>query len=426
MLLAQLIVTLLALFGHFALWIAVFNRLHGTGLPRWAVDVLEKPILGILLGVLALAVAWISVNEQVLVDPLETLFENVAVAMYFWSCFGVAIPVLGAWGWRTWHSVPRQWIDYDRRVLYIHRVLGRRRCGKLRTRMLARLPGNQIWQLEVNEKTVTPLRLPPGLDGLTIAHLSDLHFTGQISREFFAFVVAQTNALQPDLIAITGDLLDKAQCLPWIPDVLGRLRSPHGTFCILGNHDQRIRDIARLRETINDAGLHYLGGCRMEIRVRNQRLLLAGNELPWFGPAGDWDRDAEAAAAARPLRIGLSHSPDQLPWARRHGVDLLLAGHTHGGQIRLPLVGPIISPSLHGVQYASGVFFLHPTLLHVSRGISGEQTLRINCRPELTKLVLRCTALQPSPVRRSAVEHAPLPLGTLQVSTELSAVSQGP
>ena len=67
----------------------------------------------------------------------------------------------------------------------------------------------------------------------------------------------------------------------------------------------------------------------------------------------------------------------------------MLAGHTHGGQICLPLIGPIVSPSWHGVKYAGGTFYNRPTLMHVSRGISGESPIRLNCRPELSRLVLQ-------------------------------------
>ena len=112
-------------------------------------------------------------------------------------------------------------------------------------------------------------------------------------------------------------------------------------------------------------------------------LFLAGNERPWFRalpelPSSDPDT----------FRLLLSHSPDQFPWAKRHGFHLMLAGHTHGGQIRFPWIGPIVTASRFGVRYASGFYFEPPTVLHVSRGISGVQTIRLNCPPELAKLVM--------------------------------------
>ena len=89
------------------------------------------------------------------------------------------------------------------------------------------------------------------------------------------------------------------------------------------------------------------------------------------------------------FRLLLSHTPDHIHWARSQGIDLMLSGHNHGGQIVLPVVGPVYSPSRYGCKYSAGVFWEDPTLLYVSRGVSGRHPLRYNCLPEMTKLVLR-------------------------------------
>jgi len=94
-----------------------------------------------------------------------------------------------------------------------------------------------------------------------------------------------------------------------------------------------------------------------------------------------------------PLRIVLSHSPDQLKWAQTHDADLLLAGHTHGGQVCFPLVGAILTPSRVGVKYSSGIFYAPPTIMHVTRGVSGRFPIRLNCPPEMARLVLRAQQL---------------------------------
>src|SRR5262249_32468011 len=93
--------------------------------------------------------------------------------------------------------------------------------------------------------------------------------------------------------------------------------------------------------------------------------------------------------ALGPLRVLLAHTPDRYAWARARGFDLMLAGHTHGGQICFPVIGPTVCPSLYGTKYASGFFHERPTLLHVNRGTASLFPLRINCPPELSKLVLR-------------------------------------
>ena len=114
-------------------------------------------------------------------------------------------------------------------------------------------------------------------------------------------------------------------------------------------------------------------------------MIVAGDERPWFrhGPAiGPADRRSRA------LKILLSHTPDHFGWARRQKVDLMLAGHTHGGQICPPGIGPLVCPSRHGTKYADGFFYHAPTMLHVSRGTASLMPLRINCPPEITRLML--------------------------------------
>ena len=127
--------------------------------------------------------------------------------------------------------------------------------------------------------------------------------------------------------------------------------------------------------------------------IRCERLsrpvVFAGNELPWHLPAGDFGSESEQEDAERPLRIVLAHSPDQFHWARRYDADMVLAGHTHGGQIRLPGLGPIFTPSRYGTKYTESVYWQPPTLMHVSRGLSSLTPLRLNCPPEMTRIVLR-------------------------------------
>ncbi len=121
-----------------------------------------------------------------------------------------------------------------------------------------------------------------------------------------------------------------------------------------------------------------------QLTVRGEPLVVVGHEGPWFRPEPDL-----SAAPPDAFRLCLSHTPDNLPWARRHGIDLMLSGHNHGGQIRLPMFGSVFVPSRYGRRYDCGTFHEPPTLLHVSRGLGGEQPLRFNCRPEVTRIILR-------------------------------------
>ena len=183
-------------------------------------------------------------------------------------------------------------------------------------------------------------------------------------------------------------MVDNTQCISWIPDTIGQLTSRFGVYFILGNHDLRV-DENELRRTLTDSGLIDLGGRWMAVEVRGETIVIAGNELPWFVPAADLNNCPPHPSKNNQLRILLSHSPDQLDWARANDVQLMLSGHTHGGQIRIPIIGPIFSPSATGVKYDYGLFHAPPTILHITRGISGKQPLRWNCSPEIALLTLR-------------------------------------
>jgi hypothetical protein len=283
--------------------------------------------------------------------------------------------------------VPAALLSNHTRRVDVAQRLGRTPVAGRISELLARVPGNEILQLDVNAKRLALRRLPPQLDGLSIAHISDLHYTGRLTRDFYDVVVDETNALEADLIAVTGDIVDKPRCLDWLAPTLGRLRARHGVYFVLGNHDLRVRDTGAIRRELTNAGLVDVAGRWLTVELRGAQLVLAGNEHPWFRPRPRAE-DCPDATGVETLRILLSHSPDQIVWARRLGFDLMLAGHNHGGQIRLPLIGPIVSPSIYGVKYASGLFDAPPTLMHVSRGAAGDKLIRLNCPPELTKLVL--------------------------------------
>src|SRR5262245_50574491 len=215
--------------------------------------------------------------------------------------------------------------------------------------------------------------------------------TGRLSREFYDLVVDETNAMNADLVVITGDILEKEQCLPWVLPTLGRLRARLGKYFVLGNHEQRLSDVALLRRALVEAGLIDVGGCCERVEVDGLDIAVAGTELPWFGKAPP---TPQSAGRSPQLRVLLSHTPDQLPWARSHGFDLMLAGHNHGGQIRLPYLGALITPSRFGCRYAGGLFFEPPALLHVSRGLAGVHPIRLNCPPELALLMLKSAAVK--------------------------------
>ena len=255
------------------------------------------------------------------------------------------------------------------------------------SKLLGMVPFNQALTIS-KQKMTFDLDIPVALDGLKICHLSDLHYTGHIGVEYFKRVVEQVNAFEPDLIFITGDLIDETECLEWIEPTFGQLRATVGVFYVLGNHDLGIRDEELLRSKLHDSGLQQTSGKWCEIEYQGAKILITGNALPWYRDAELLGKEPHGKSG---LKILLSHSPDQLNWAEQYDFDLMLAGHTHGGQIRLPIIGPIIAPSRFGVKYASGTFKIGKMLLHVSRGISGNKPIRIACPPEIGMFTIKST-----------------------------------
>ena len=386
MLFVDLVLLGLAFVGHGVFWVALVNRIHSIGGPRWVIGVLSICCWVLCLALPLLAAA-AQVSGVVAVAPLAR--ANGFLLVYLSGCWLMVVAAVIHRIIDTRSSDrPDVLLSNHTRTIDLVEALGHRPVGDRTTGWLASLPGNEVLQIRIQNKTLCIPRLDPALDGLTIAHISDLHLSGRIEEAYFREVFILANEMQPDLVAVTGDLFDTESCVDWGLDLLGELESRYGVYFILGNHDRRV-DWRRVRRKLVERGLVDLGGQWQEIVVRGQSVVLAGNELPWFTPAADMagcpSRDREVSQ----LRLLLSHSPDQLGWARRFDFDLMLAGHTHGGQIRLPLLGPIVSPSRLGTQYASGTFERKPTVLHVSRGVSSFTPLRWNCPPELAILELR-------------------------------------
>jgi hypothetical protein len=380
---------LLALIGHGFLWIGLVNRLHAVGMRRRIVSVLTL-VFFLSASLLPLAIGgWFLERAQLTLPGLSagTTAERL-IGLYLLVCWVVGPVTLVRAVWL--HALLRRPSIvrfHRRRPVAIDLAAAALSPEENRHHFAARLPLNEILRLEAVDRMLDVPRLAPALDGLSIVHLSDLHFTGRIGKAYFREVVRVANELRPDLIMLTGDLVDKPACLAWVADTLGQLKARAGVYFILGNHDLRV-DSQSLRRELEQCGLNYVGGRWRRIEINGTPVVVAGNERPWVARAADMN-DCPPPAPAGPLRIVLAHTPDQFAWARAHEADLLLTGHTHGGQIRIPPLGAILSPTFSGVKYVSGVYYAAPTILHVSRGLSGDIPVRWNCPPEMARLTLR-------------------------------------
>jgi uncharacterized protein len=381
------------LFGHAFFWIGVANRLNSISIPRRILKSVSKLVFAIIsAGPIALLLRSqagfgnpFCITEASSTNRLGSTF----FAFYVALCWLAGASTIVRWLWLNlyFYLPPKISRSHDRRRADISVEQSAINPEERTNHFSASLPGNQSLLLEVTRWEIDMPRLPPTLDGLKILHLSDIHFTGKIGKAYFREVVRVCNELQPDLIALTGDYADANSCIDWIPDTLGQLSARYGVYYVMGNHDIYI-DTHRLREVMNLSGLIDLGSRCKPVLIRGESVILAGNELPWIAPAADLSRLGTSSAQGGPVRIVLAHAPDQIEWARSNGADLMLCGHTHGGQLRFPIVGAIFMPSYYGVKFDCGLYHLPPTILHVTRGVSGKHPLRWNCMPEISLLTL--------------------------------------
>ena len=373
-------VLVFAVVGHTALFVLPINLLYGTRFRGWHVTTARWILKGaIVVGPLLFLYYW----GNALLRPIEEWNLPTALMAYLGVCEGFAAALAYQTVCRWRRRTPGHELANHTQTLDVARVLGRKPCGTGSHWRLERLPFNQIFQVDFIEKTFRLPQLPPAWDGLTILHVTDLHLCGTPDLEFYEQVLDRCAAEPADLLAITGDILDSDEHYHWIAPLLHRLRWRLAAFAVLGNHDAWL-DMPRIDKEIESAGIQILGGRWTTLEVRGEPLHVIGNEVPWGRPAPDLSTCPPSG-----FRLCLSHAPDTLPWAKRNHIDLLLAGHTHGGQVRLPGFGPVLVPSTHSRRYDAGTFYEAPTLMYVSRGLGGTYPLRWNCRPEVTRLVLR-------------------------------------
>lgn len=266
--------------------------------------------------------------------------------------------------------------------------------------------------LRVDKLTIEIAGLPHSLAGIKLVQLSDLHYDGlRLSEELLAEAIDASNAVSPDVVVLTGDYVtDDPSPIYDLAKRLERLESRCGTFAVLGNHDICF-PTARTEVTtaLTQAGIHVLW---------NQTAYPFGAELPLVGLADFWSREFNPATVLDDLdeaipRIVLSHNPDSAVKLQAWRVDLQLSGHTHGGQIVIPGLGPFptwyqmirhyIPKAAHSWipymredcykvlrhwEWAQGFHQIGSNALYVNRGLGTYFPGRLFCPPEVTVLTL--------------------------------------
>jgi len=235
---------------------------------------------------------------------------------------------------------------------------------------------------------------PPG-PPLKLLHLADFHASWCVSLAFIAEAIELGLRDKPDLICVTGDFITSTyDDFGAYQRVLSRLAGAAPVFACLGNHDGGVwsrhshgyPDTRQVRALLQQSGIELLHN-------RSTTLALRGRPIALFGLGDCYAREAEPARAfsARiredALRVVLSHNPDTKDILQPYRWDLMLSGHTHGGQVCLPLIGAPFAP-VNDKRFVAGLYRWNNRWLHVTKGVGNVHGLRFNCRPEISLLTV--------------------------------------
>lgn len=246
-------------------------------------------------------------------------------------------------------------------------------------------------RLQVRHYTLPIRGLPPRLDGLRLVHVADTHYGPFVSLSYLEAAVAQVNALEGDVVLLTGDYVHRSRKAiePGI-DIFGRLEARFGAVAVMGNHEhwegvERCREVfKRIGIPTIDNGRVFLGGEGFhDDAERPDSICIAGVGDLWEGEVSF--EKAFADVAETMPRLLLSHNPDVAEILDpAHRVDAMFSGHTHGGQIRWPLVGPYTISTEYGQKYLGGLCIGPYCPVIVSRGVGlAGVPIRLGVPPEI-------------------------------------------
>lgn len=248
-------------------------------------------------------------------------------------------------------------------------------------------------------KEIALRRWPARLEGFTIAHLSDFHYDPYCSVHPLRASIGMVNDLRPDLIVLTGDFVSEpfvranrkkaASASEPCAELLRQMHAPHGSWAVLGNHDV-MTDANRIITSLQKQGIHVLVNQSVAVERDGARFWLGGIDDA-MERTPDLDGTLHKIPSDEPIVL-LAHEPDFADHAARYPVDLQLSGHSHGGQIRFPLLPPLFLPPL-ARKYVWGLYEIGGLTLYTNPGLGTVNIpVRMNCPPEITLLTIRGTA----------------------------------
>ncbi len=240
---------------------------------------------------------------------------------------------------------------------------------------------------QVNTYRIPVFNLPSRFNGFTVVQLTDLHYGFLMPLRIVEKIIYKINNLQKDMIVCTGDYVLERNGTTQIDTIwpqLMKLNANDGVYSVLGNHDHWGN---------TDRSLYWLEKSGQSIRHRAVPII-KGEERIWIGGAGDYMEDdlgiddAFQHVPDNECKILLSHNPDSADTDYNTQIDLMISGHTHGGQVNIPFIGPPILP-VKNKLYSSGFIRTEGANLYISRGLGWAIIpVRFNCLPEISVLRL--------------------------------------
>lgn len=245
--------------------------------------------------------------------------------------------------------------------------------------------------LEVNSTSIPVAGLGAEFAGLRIAHLSDFHCARHLPLDYLDRAISRALDAAPDLIALTGDFVHSGyRHIEAVARILSKCQAPMGVFAVLGNHDYSIHNSLGIRhrrglhkgvaEALTSCGIHVLRNETVELKRGDANLYLVGLDDLW---AGECD-PATAMGKLNPLipRIVLAHHPDTYERLAPYRCDLMLSGHTHGGQVDWPGLGRFLLAK-RARNRAAGLYRVDDSFVYVNKGIGCGFRFRFGVRPEI-------------------------------------------
>ncbi|MBM6617633.1 metallophosphoesterase [Bacillus suaedaesalsae] len=250
-------------------------------------------------------------------------------------------------------------------------------------------------QLEINRYTYQAPLIPQSFNGIKILQFSDTHVGHYYDIEKFKTLIKKINKEEPDLVFFTGDLIDAPDLYKdgnsLIP-LLSSIQAPLGKFAIYGNHDHGGYGTETYKKIMDKSGFTLLVNSFSPINVLNEQIVVAGLDDYMLGRP-----DFEETLREIPkdtFTIFLAHEPDVAKISQSYPVHLQLSGHSHGGQIKLPFFGPIVTPPF-ATEYTEGFYELgqHPLTLYVNRGLGTTRVpFRFLSKPEIAIFTLESSS----------------------------------